>query len=140
MSRWGLWIVPELFCEMDSKYLGKTVRKPIEQLDGFESPPGVSTVTLTSDEVMSSCPITGQPDWYTVVIEYVPDRLCIESKSLKLYLWGFRDKAMFAEKLTAEIRDRVLRDIEPKRCKVTTKQKARGGITIETVAAFPEPA
>src|SRR5690606_22381092 len=110
---------------------------PIEALDTFPAPRGVATVRMTSDEVTSSCPITGQPDYYHVTIEYAPDRLCIESKSLKLYLWGLRDRAMFAEAMTVEIRDRVVADIAPRRCKVTTVQKARGGITIETVAIHP---
>lgn len=123
---------------MDSKYLGKTVREAIDELDSFEAPEGVSTVTLKSDELTSSCPITGQPDYYTVSIEYVPGKLCIESKSLKLYLWRFRKEAMFAEKIAAVICERVVSDIAPRRCKVTTVQKARGGITIESVAEYPE--
>ncbi len=94
---------------------------------------------MTSDEVTSSCPVTGQPDFYTVKIEYVPHKRCIESKSLKLYLWSFSQRAVFAEKIAAEIRDRVVQDLAPKRCSVTTIQKARGGISIETVAAFPQP-
>lgn len=122
---------------MESKYLGKTVLQPIDELDTFEAPAGVSLVTMTSDELTSSCPITGQPDLYTVSIEYAPDKLCIESKSLKLYLWGFREKSMFAEKIAAIICDDVVRFIAPRRCRVVTKQKARGGITIETVAEFP---
>ncbi|MBC2605080.1 preQ(1) synthase [Pelagicoccus albus] len=122
---------------MDSKYLGKTVRQPIDDLDTFEAPDGVSIVKMTSDELTSSCPITGQPDYYTVSIEYVPNQLCIESKSLKLYLWGFQKKAMFSEKIAAVICDRVVQDISPKRCVVTTVQKARGGITIESVAEYP---
>ncbi|MCH6255514.1 preQ(1) synthase [Puniceicoccaceae bacterium K14] len=92
---------------------------------------------MTSDEVASSCPITGQPDFYTIAIEYAPNKLCIESKSLKLYLWGFAAKQMFAEKMTKVICDRVVEDIKPKRCKVTTVQKARGGITLEIVSEYP---
>lgn len=122
---------------MESKYLGKIVREPVLELDSFEAPEGVSQVTMTSDELSSSCPITGQPDLYTVSIEYLPNKLCIESKSLKLFLWGFADKAMFAEKIAAVICDRVVADIAPKRCKVVTVQKPRGGITIESVAEFP---
>lgn len=122
---------------MESKYLGKAVRGPVEELDTFAAPSGVSTVTMTSDELASSCPITGQPDFYTVSIAYAPDQLCIESKSLKLYLWSFRDKAMFAEKIAAVICGRVVADIAPKSCRVTTVQKARGGITIESVAEHP---
>ena len=74
-----------------------------------------------------------------VKIEYQPGALCIESKSLKLYLWGFATRAVFAEKMAADIRDRVVADINPKRCRVTTVQKARGGISIETIAEFPIP-
>lgn len=122
---------------MDSKYLGKTVKGAIDELDSFEAPEGVSVVRMHSDELTSSCPITGQPDLYTATIEYVPNQLCIESKSLKLYLWGFQSKAMFAEKIAAVICDRVVSDIAPVRCKVTTVQKARGGITIESVAEYP---
>jgi len=124
---------------MESKYLGKSVKQPIEELDTFPAPEGISQVTMTSDEVTSSCPVTGQPDFYTVRIEYLPQSLCIESKSLKLYLWSFASRAVFAEKLAAEIRDRVVNDISPQSCKVTTIQKSRGGISIETVAAFPFP-
>ena len=123
---------------MESKYLGKTVRHPVEELDTFPAPEGVSAVTMTSDEVASSCPITGQPDFYTVSISYVPNDLCIESKSLKLYLWSFSEKRAFAEKMTAEIKDRVVADIRPKSCSVTTVQKPRGGISIETMAEYHE--
>lgn len=122
---------------MESKYLGKTVKHPVSELDSFPAPEGVTEVTMTSDEVTCSCPVTGQPDFYAVTIHYQPEALCIESKSLKLYLWGFRDKAMFAEKLAAEICDRVVEDIAPKACRVTTVQKARGGIAIESLARFP---
>ena len=124
---------------MEAKYLGKTVKHPVEELDTFPAPDGVGQVTMTSDEVASSCPITGQPDFYVVKIEYQPGALCIESKSLKLYLWGFATRAVFAEKMAADIRDRVVADINPKRCRVTTVQKARGGISIETIAEFPIP-
>lgn len=122
---------------MESKYLGKTVREPVEELDSFPKPEGVSLVTMTSDEVVSSCPITGQPDHYTIAIEYEPAERCIESKSLKLYLWGFAQKQQFAEAMTAMICDRVVADIAPKSCTVRSVQKARGGITIETLARYP---
>tara|TARA_B100000519_G_scaffold203029_1_gene223692 strand:+ start:3708 stop:4169 length:462 start_codon:yes stop_codon:yes gene_type:complete len=122
---------------MDSKYLGKKVVQPIEELDFFPAPEGIDSIILTSDEVASSCPITGQPDFYTVEIEYRPNERCIESKSLKLYLWRFAKTPVFAEKLAVEIRDRVVRDIIPMTCRVTTIQKPRGGISIETVAQYP---
>ena len=81
--------------------LGETVRHPIDHVEVFRAPDHVSTVRFTSDEVASICPVTAQPDLSKVVIEFRPDKYCIESKSLKLYLWRFRNMAMFAEALAA---------------------------------------
>ena len=67
--------------------LGQKVTGPSRKLEVFPKPEGVEKVVLESDEVSSLCPVTGQPDWETVVIEFAPDKYCIESKSLKLYLW-----------------------------------------------------
>ena len=78
--------------------LGKTVREPSRNLDTFPKPEGVETVVMESDEVTSICPVTGQPDWETVTIEYAPDQACIESKSLKLYLWSFREEGVFVKR------------------------------------------
>ena len=94
--------------------------------------PGVSHVEMTSDELTAVCPVTGQPDLYVATIEYWPQVLCIESKSLKLYLSGFRNEADFCEALAVKIRDDVgkVLDLPPDKVRVTLKQKARGGITI----------
>jgi 7-cyano-7-deazaguanine reductase len=98
--------------------------------------PGVSLVRMASDELTSVCPITGQPDLYLATIAYRPDRLCIESKSLKLYLAGFRNEGHFCEALAVRIRDDVARAVEvtPDRVEVTLAQKARGGITVTATA------
>lgn len=120
---------------METKYLGKPTTRPATELDTFPSP-GVDLVTMTSDEVTALCPVTGQPDHYNVIIEYAPNRLCIESKSLKLYLWHFRDRGIFAESLAVEVRDKVIESINPKVCTVTVVQKARGGIVIEAVSRY----
>ena len=80
------------------------------------------------------CPVTEQPDLSHVVIEYAPDQWCIESKSLKLYLWGFRDRAVFAEALAAEIAGEVHQTAEPQWVTVTLTQRPRGGIEVQTVA------
>ncbi|HRI56460.1 MAG TPA: preQ(1) synthase, partial [Anaerolineae bacterium] len=82
------------------------------------------------------CPVTGQPDYYTVTIEYTPGPLCIESKSLKLYLWHFRDRGVFCEQLAVDIRDQVVATIQPRACTVTLVQKARGGIVITAVSGY----
>ena len=78
--------------------LGTTVRSPIDHVEVSPAPADVTLVRFTSDEVSSLCPVTAQPDVATVVVEYSPDKFCIESKSLKLYLWRFRSMAVFAER------------------------------------------
>ncbi len=94
--------------------------------------PGVSQVEMTSDELTALCPVTGQPDLYTATIEYQPAELCLESKSLKLYLSGYRDQGHFCEALAVKIRDDVAAALELPldRVLVRLTQKARGGITI----------
>jgi 7-cyano-7-deazaguanine reductase len=105
-----------------------------EHYAGLESfaNPGVSEVEMTSDELTAMCPVTGQPDLYTCTIEYRPGALCLESKSLKLYLNRFRDQGAFCEALAVQIRDDVASalDIATERVSVTLRQKARGGISI----------
>jgi 7-cyano-7-deazaguanine reductase len=94
--------------------------------------PGVARVEMTSDELVAMCPITNQPDMYVVTIEYEPVALCIESKSLKLYLAHFRNEGAFCEALAVQIRDDAALALElpTERVHVTLRQKARGGITI----------
>ena len=100
-------------------------------LETFENP-GVARVELTSDELVAVCPITNQPDMYVATIDYDPDALCLESKSLKLYLASFRNEGAFCEALAVRIRDDVAEALElaTDRVRVTLRQKARGGITI----------
>ena len=94
--------------------------------------PGVERVELVSDELTATCPITGQPDFYTATIVYEPDRLCVESKSLKIYLSRFRDQGAFCEALAVQIRDDVAAalELDAAAVHVTLVQKPRGGITI----------
>ena len=98
--------------------------------------PGVSQVEMTSDELAAVCPVTAQPDLYVATIHYRPDALCLESKSLKLYLAGFRNEGAFCEALAVRIRDDVAEALElpGERVQVTLEQKARGGITISATA------
>lgn len=121
---------------MELTVLGNTVRHAIEHVEVFPAPAGISTVTFTNDELASMCPVTEQPDLSSVVIEYVPDEWCIESKSLKLYLWGFRDRAVFAEALAAEIASEVMTTARPERVTVTLTQRPRGGIEVEAVSTL----
>jgi len=119
---------------MDFEILGKKVSKPQKKLETFEKPADVTTVVMKSDEVTSICPVTGQPDFETVSIEYAPDKLCVESKSLKLYLWSFRDKGAFCEALADTIANDFFKACKPFWCKVTVVQKPRGGIEITSTA------
>ncbi len=114
--------------------LGTTVRHPIEHVEVFPAPDHVTEVTFTNDELNSMCPVTEQPDLSRVEIRYRPDAWCIESKSLKLYLWGFRDRAVFAEALAAEIADEVMTSARPHGVTVTLTQRPRGGIEVRVVA------
>ena len=94
--------------------------------------PGVARVELTSDELTAICPRTGQPDLYVATIEYWPETRCIESKSLKLYLNGFRNEEQFGETLAVRIRDDAAQALQlpPDKVRVTLRQKSRGGIVI----------
>lgn len=115
--------------------LGEKVQHPIDHLECFDAPAHVTAVKLTTHEVMSICPVTDQPDISSVVIDYEPDQRCIESKSLKLYLWSFRDRRVFAEALAAEIAGEVVRAADPHAVTVTLTQQPRGGIVIEATAS-----
>lgn len=114
--------------------LGGTVRHAIDHLECFPAPDGVSEVRLRTDEVVSVCPVTGQPDLSSLEITYQPHEHCIESKSLKLYLWSFRDRPVFCEALAAEVADEVVRAADPHRVTVVVTQRPRGGIVISATA------
>ncbi|NLB60589.1 MAG: NADPH-dependent 7-cyano-7-deazaguanine reductase QueF [Lentisphaerae bacterium] len=88
-------------------------------------------------EFTSLCPITGQPDFGIITIDYMPQRLCLESKSLELYLGDFRNYGTFHEAVVNRILDDVLRACRPRQARVTGKFNPRGGIAITVVAAHP---
>ena len=119
--------------------LGSTVRHAVDHVEVFAAPTGITLVRFTNDELNSMCPVTEQPDLSKVVIEYAPDELCIESKSLKLYLWGFRDQAVFAEALAAEIAGEVMLSARPHRVTVTLTQRPRGGIEVQAISEMSRP-
>jgi 7-cyano-7-deazaguanine reductase len=115
----------------DFMALGQPGSEAYAGLETFENP-GVARVEMTSDELVAVCPITGQPDMYVATIAYEPAGLCLESKSLKLYLASFRNEGAFCEALAVRIRDDVAAALQVPAAKVrvTLRQKARGGITI----------
>jgi 7-cyano-7-deazaguanine reductase len=114
--------------------LGSTVREPIDHVEVFPAPTHVREVRLTSEEVASLCPVTSQPDLSSVEIAYVPHHSCVETKSLKLYLWGFRQRQIFAEALAAEIADEIMTSAKPYRVGVRVTQRPRGGIVVSVFA------
>lgn len=123
--------------EYEFKALGKKTTEASRTLELFPTPAHVKKVVLESDEVTSLCPVTGQPDWETVRIEFEPGPYCIESKSLKLYLWSFREEGAFCEALSAKIAKDVYDACKPAWVRVTITQKPRGGITICSEAYLP---
>ena len=130
--------MPEPVPTDDLTVLGATVRHPVDALECFAKPAGsVRRVRFSTDEVTSMCPVTGQPDYSSVEIDYEPADLCVESKSLKLYLWSFRDQQIFAEGLAAAIANEVQRAASPTSVQVTVTQHVRGGIVTEAVARLP---
>jgi 7-cyano-7-deazaguanine reductase len=96
----------------------------------FKTGAGKSTVTLFTDEFTSLCPVTGQPDFGEITIEYVPRKKIVESKSLKLYLFSFRNVGMFQEEIVNRILSDLKKALSPKYIKVSGKFKPRGGITL----------
>jgi len=116
--------------------LGNTVREAVDHVEVFPAPANVDLVRFTTDELSSMCPVTRQPDLSHVVIEYQPLEWCVESKSLKLYLWNFRDRAVFAEALAAEIAGEIMETAKPRKVIVTLTQRPRGGIEVQTVASL----
>jgi len=111
--------------------LGQKVSAPItkDQVETFPNP-GVEHVTMECIEFTSTCPITGQPDFGMVTIFYHPREKCLESKSIKLYLWQFRDQGTFCEALSVQICDELFEVLEPKYLRVDVQQSPRGGIGI----------
>lgn len=106
--------------------------QPSKKLEAFPNlhPTREYVVTLRTDEFTCVCPMTGQPDFATVTIQYIPDALIVESKSLKLYLWSYRNEGIFHEHLTNTILNDLVALLHPRWCKVTGEFKMRGGIAI----------
>ncbi len=122
----------------DLTLLGRPVRGPVRKLERVpnQHPGRRYTVTLLCPEFTCLCPITGQPDFATITICYIPDKHIVESKSLKLYLWSYRDEGAFHEHVTNQILDDLVALLEPISCKVTGAFNVRGGISITVEAAY----
>lgn len=115
--------------------LGKGA-KPSKQLETFPNhhPEREYLVRLESDEFTCVCPATGQPDFATITVDYVPGQKIVESKSFKLYLWSYRDQGVFHEHVTNQILDDLVAALEPRWCRVRGAFNVRGGIAITVEA------
>jgi len=115
--------------------------QPSTQLDTFPNPkPEIDyTIRMSIPEFTCLCPKTGQPDFATLDLEYVPDRACVELKSLKSYVWAFRDRGAFHEAVTNEIADALAAVTAPRYMKLTARFNVRGGIYTTVVATRRQP-
>ncbi len=125
----------------DLTLLGRDIRQPVRKLETFpnQHPGRRYTVTLVCPEFTSICPVTGQPDFGTITIRYIPDKRILESKSLKLYLWSYREEGVFQEHVTNQILDDLVKALDPLYCHVTGAFNVRGGITITVEAEYEKP-
>jgi 7-cyano-7-deazaguanine reductase len=115
--------------------------RPASTVETFANPASDRdyTIRMSLPEFTCLCPKTGQPDFATLELEYVPDRLCIELKSLKLYIWSFRDRGAFHEAVTNEILDTLAGAVSPRFMRLTARFNVRGGIHTAVVAESRQP-
>jgi 7-cyano-7-deazaguanine reductase len=103
--------------------------KPSSDLETFPNPSDRDyTIRMQIPEFTCLCPKTGQPDFATLDLEFVPDQRCVELKSLKLYIWSFRDRGAFHEAVTNEIADYLTQVMDPRFLRLTARFNVRGGI------------
>ena len=109
--------------------------RPSKQLDTFPNPTRARDyhIAFECPEFTCLCPMTGQPDFATILIDYVPDELCVELKSLKLYLQSFRNEGIFYENVTNRIFDDLMGILKPRRLKLAAAFTPRGGISTTVV-------
>ena len=115
--------------------------QPASEIETFPNPASEQdyTIRMNIPEFTCLCPKTGQPDFAMLDLEYVPDRLCIELKSLKLYLWSFRERGSFHEAVTNEIVDHLARAIAPRFLRLCARFNVRGGIYTSVIAERRAP-
>jgi 7-cyano-7-deazaguanine reductase len=120
----------------DLSLLGRHSSKASRKLETFPNhhPDRSYTVSLATDEFTCVCPATGQPDFAKLTIRYIPNERILESKSLKLYIWSFRDEGVFHEHVTNVILDDIVAALKPRWCEVNADFSVRGGISISVRA------
>jgi 7-cyano-7-deazaguanine reductase len=124
--------------DLDGLTLLRRDAKPTKKLETFPNhhPKRDYVVTLKTEEFTCVCPATGQPDFASLTIQYIPDKRIIESKSLKLYLWSYRDEGVFHEHVVNVILDDLASALKPRWCKITADFAVRGGISITIDAEY----
>ena len=115
--------------------------QPSKELETFDNPMPERdyTIRIEVPEFTCLCPKTGQPDFATLYLEYVPDQRCVELKSLKLYVWAYRDEGAFHEKVTNTILDDLVAATSPRFMRLTAKFNVRGGIYTSVIAEHRQP-
>ncbi|HEX6387279.1 MAG TPA: preQ(1) synthase [Anaerolineae bacterium] len=118
--------------------LGEGATRPSKKLETFPNrhPGRDYLITLRTEEFTCVCPMTSQPDFANLTIRYIPDQRIVESKSLKLYLWSYRNEGVFHEHVTNVILDDLVEALEPRWCEVVTEFAVRGGIGITVQAEY----
>ena len=125
----------------DLTKLGEGTTRPKRELETFpnRNPERAYVVELRTNEFTCLCPKTGQPDFAEIFIRYVPDQKIVESKSLKLYLWSYRDEGVFHEHFANLLLNDLIDALAPKWCRVEVDFNARGGIGIKVLAKHGTP-
>jgi len=115
--------------------------EPSKEIETFENPETGRdyTIRIRVPEFTCLCPKTGQPDFAELTLEYVPERLCVELKSLKLYVWSYRDEGAFHEAVTNRILDDLVAVTRPRFMRLTADFNVRGGICTTVVAEHHQP-
>lgn len=115
--------------------------QPSKELDTFDNPNPERDFTIRIDvpEFTCLCPKTGQPDFATFHIEYVPDKLCVELKSLKMYMWSFRDEGAFHEAVTNQILGDLVAACQPRFMRLSGEFNVRGGIYTTVIVEHRQP-
>jgi len=123
-------------------YLARMSTKPSKELETFDNPHPQRdyTIRIRMPEFTCLCPKTGQPDFAELELEYVPHEYCVELKSLKMYIWSFRDEGAFHEDVTNQILDKLVSVCNPRFMRLTAEFNVRGGVYTTIVAEHRDPA
>lgn len=115
--------------------------QPSKELETFDNPQPDRdyTIRIQMPEFTCLCPKTGQPDFAELLLEYIPDKKCVELKALKLYIWSFREEGAFHEDITNKILDDLVRATSPRFMRLTAEFNVRGGIYTSVVAEHRDP-